>query len=223
MVSIEFTVTKREVLGKGASKRFRKTGLVPAVVYGKNKENLNIAVDFLKFKKALKTEAGENTIIEMHVQDSDIKKKVLLKEAHLDTLTSNPLHFDFYEISEGEQVAISCPLKFNGRPEGVKSGGVIQTLATEVKVECLPENIPNEIEIEISHMEIGDTLKVEDLPVLNGINIISNPNNTVISILTPRLIMETEEVAASEESESEEEAASKSEEETTESGTEEGN
>ena len=72
-------------------------------------------------------------------------------------------------------------------------------------------------------MEIGDTLKVEDLPVLNGINIISNPNNTVISILTPRLIMETEEVAASEEGGSEEETASKSEEETTESDTEEGN
>ena len=99
----------------------------------------------------------------------------------------------------------------------------MQTLATEVKVECLPENIPNEIEIEISHMEIGDTLKVEDLPVLNGVNIISNPNNTVISILTPRLIMETEEVTASEEDGSEEETASKSEEETTESDTEEGN
>ena len=88
------------------------------------------------------------------VMYSDIKKKVLLKEAHLDTLTSNPIHLDFYEINESEKVKVSCPLKFTGKPEGVKNGGVIQTLANEVQVQCLPENIPNNIEIDIKTSRI---------------------------------------------------------------------
>ncbi|MEC9381943.1 MAG: 50S ribosomal protein L25 [Thermodesulfobacteriota bacterium] len=206
MPTVQFNVTKRDLLGKEASKKFRKDGLVPAVVYGKNKENLNINVDHLKLKKIFKSEAGENTIIEMQVEDSDIKKIVLLKEAHLDTLTSNPLHLDFYEINEGEEVKVSCPLKFIGKPEGVKSGGVIQTLTNEVQVQCLPANIPNNIEVEISSLEIGETLRVENIPDIEGVDVISNPQSTVLSILAPRLVVETE---AKEDEPSEEEGEGK--------------
>lgn len=216
MIGVELTVTKREQLGKGASKKFRRNGLVPAVIYGKNKKNLNIVVNLLKLKKIFKTEAGENAVIEMQVENSDIKKTVLLKEAHLDTLTDHPLHFDFYETSEGEKVKITCPLKFVGHPEGVKNGGIIQTLSNTIKVECLLGEIPNEIEVEISFLDIGDTLKVKDLPQLDRINITSNPNSTIISILTPRLITETEQTTAGEDS-TEKETEGKFEEETTES------
>ena len=190
MITVELEVFNRESLGKQANKKYRKDGFIPAVIYGKNKDNLNILVDPIKLKKLLKNEAGENTIIEMKLDKSDLKKNVLLKDAHLDTLTSDPLHLDFYEITEGMDVKVSAPLLFAGKPEGVKNGGVIQTLSNEIKIECLPTNIPNIIEIDISDLNIGDTLRVKDIKPMNGIEILSNPESTIISVLAPRLVVD---------------------------------
>ena len=202
MITVELEVFKRESLGKQANKKYRKDGFVPAVIYGKNKENLNILIDPIKLKKLLKNEAGENTIIEMKLDKSDLKKNVLLKDAHLDTLTSDPLHLDFYEITDGVDVKVSCPLLFEGKPEGVKNGGVIQTLSNEIKIKCLPTNIPNVIEINISDLNIGDTLRVKDIKPMDGIEILSNPESTIISILAPRLVVETATTDTDEGSES---------------------
>ncbi len=202
MITVELEVFKRESLGKQANKKYRKDGFVPAVIYGKNKENLNILIDPIKLKKLLKNEAGENTIIEMKLDKSDLKKNVLLKDAHLDTLTSDPLHLDFYEITDGVDVKVSSPLLFEGKPEGVKNGGVIQTLSNEIKIKCLPTNIPNLIEINISDLNIGDTLRVKDIKPMDGIEILSNPESTIISILAPRLVVETATTDADEGSES---------------------
>ena len=202
MITVELEVFKRESLGKQANKKYRKDGFVPDVIYGKNKENLNILIDPIKLKKILKNEAGENTIIEMKLDKSDLKKNVLLKDAHLDTLTSDPLHLDFYEITDGVDVKVSSPLLFEGKPEGVKNGGVIQTLSNEIKIKCLPTNIPNVIEINISDLNIGDTLRVKDIKPMDGIEILSNPESTIISILAPRLVVETATTDADEGSES---------------------
>ena len=202
MITVELEVFKRESLGKQANKKYRKDGFVPAVIYGKNKENLNILIDPIKLKKLLKNEAGENTIIEMKLDQSDLKKNVLLKDAHLDTLTSDPLHLDFYEITDGVDVKVSSPLLFEGKPEGVKNGGVIQTLSNEIKIKCLPTNIPNVIEINISDLNIGDTLRVKDIKPMDGIEILSNPESTIISILAPRLVVETATTDTDESSES---------------------
>ena len=202
MITVELEVFKRESLGKQANKKYRKDGFVPAVIYGKNKENLNILIDPIKLKKLLKNEAGENTIIEMKLDKSDLKKNVLLKDAHLDTLTSDPLHLDFYEITDGVDVKVSSPLLFEGKPEVVKNGGVIQTLSNEIKIKCLPTNIPNVIEINISDLNIGDTLRVKDIKPMDGIEILSNPESTIISILAPRLVVETATTDADEGSES---------------------
>lgn len=202
MITVELEVFNRESLGKQANKKYRKNGFVPAVIYGKNKDNLNILVDPIKLKKLLKNDAGENTIIEMKLDKSDLKKNVLLKDAHLDTLTSDPLHLDFYEITEGMDVKVSAPLLFIGKPEGVKNGGVIQTLSNEIKIKCLPTNIPNMIEISISDLNIGDTLRVKDIKPMDGIEILSNPESTIISILAPRLVVETATADTDESSES---------------------
>ena len=202
MITVELEVFKRESLGKQANKKYRKDGFVPAVIYGKNKENLNILIDPIKLKKLLKNEAGENTIIEMKLDKSDLKKNVLLKDAHLDTLTSDPLHLDFYEITDGVDVKVSSPLLFEGKPEGVENGGVIQTLSNEIKIKCLPTNIPNVIEINISDLNIGDTLRVKDIKPMDGIEILSNPESTIISILAPRLVVETATTDTDEGSES---------------------
>ena len=207
MIVVKMDAEKREELGKQANKKIRDSGLVPAVIYGKGKDNVNISIDGKELKKVLSaTEARENTILEISIEGIEGDKKVLLKEAHLDTLTSKPLHFDFYEISKGEKLKLVCPLNFVGKPEGVKNGGVIQTLANQVMIECLQEDIPNEIKVEITELNIGDTLLVQDLPEVQGVTILSNPNSTTISILAPRIITE-EEQAAEEGTEGEEGSA----------------
>lgn len=191
MIIVEMNAVKREELGKQANNKIRKDGLVPAVVYGRNKKNINISIDGKELKKVLSgTEARENTIISIAIEGTDEKRQVLLKEAHLDTLTSAPLHFDFYEITDGEKLKLVCPLNFIGKPEGVKNGGVIQTLSNQVSIECVPEKIPNNITVDISDLEIGDTLFVENLPVEDGVTILSNPKSTTISILAPRIMTE---------------------------------
>ena len=99
-------------------------------------------------------------------------------------------------------VKVSAPLLFAGKPEGVKNGGVIQTLSNEIKIECLPTNIPNIKEIDISDLNIGDTLRVKDIKPMNGIEILSNPESTIISVLAPRLVVEASTTDADESSES---------------------
>jgi len=191
MITVEMNAFKRDDLGKQANKKVRNNGLVPAVVYGRNKENINISISGKELIKLLSaTESKENSIISISIDGTDEVRKVLLKEAHLDTLTSAPLHFDFYEITEGEKLKLVCPLNFVGKPEGVKQGGVIQTLSNQISIECIPEKIPNNITIDISNLNIGDTLFVEDLPVEEGITILSNPKSTTISILAPRIVVE---------------------------------
>ncbi len=191
MITVEMNAFKRDDLGKQANKKVRNNGLVPAVVYGRNKENINISISGKELIKLLSaTESKENSIISISIDGTDEVRKVLLKEAHLDTLTSAPLHLDFYEITEGEKLKLVCPLNFVGKPEGVKQGGVIQTLSNQISIECIPEKIPNNITIDISNLNIGDTLFVEDLPVEEGITILSNPKSTTISILAPRIVVE---------------------------------
>lgn len=205
MITVEMNAVKRDDLGKQANKKIRNSGLVPAVIYGRNKKNINISINGKELKKILSgTESRENTIISITIEGTDEKRKVLLKEAHLDTLTSAPLHFDFYEITEGQKLKLVCPLNFIGRPEGVKNGGVIQTLSNQVSIECIPEKIPNNITVDISNLNIGDTLFVEDLPSEDGVDILSNPKSTTISILAPRIV--AEETTSSEEEESAESA-----------------
>ena len=211
MIIVEMNAVKREELGKQANNKIRKDGLVPAVVYGRNKKNINISINGKELKKVLSgTEARENTIISISIEGTDEKRKVLLKEAHLDTLTSAPLHFDFYEITDGEKLKLVCPLNFIGKPEGVKNGGVIQTLSNQVLIECVPEKIPNEITVDISDLEIGDTLFVEDLPPKDGVTILSNPKSTTISILAPRLVTEETTDAEGEEGAESEEGSDES-------------
>ena len=211
MIVVEMNAVKREELGKQANNKIRKDGLVPAVVYGRNKKNINISINGKELKKVLSgTEARENTIISISIEGTDEKRKVLLKEAHLDTLTSAPLHFDFYEITDGEKLKLVCPLNFIGKPEGVKNGGVIQTLSNQVLIECVPEKIPNEITVDISDLEIGDTLFVEDLPPKDGVTILSNPKSTTISILAPRLVTEETTDAEGEEGAESEEGSDES-------------
>ncbi|MBT3475568.1 50S ribosomal protein L25 [bacterium] len=211
MIVVEMNAEKRQELGKQANNKIRKNGLVPAVVYGRNKKNINISIDGKELKRVLSaTEARENTIISISIEGTDEKRKVLLKEAHLDTLTSAPLHFDFYEITDGEKLKLVCPLNFIGKPEGVKNGGVIQTLSNQVLIECVPEKIPNDITVDISDLEIGDTLFVEDLPPKDGVTILSNPKSTTISILAPRLVTEETTDAEGEEGAESEEGSDES-------------
>ncbi len=191
MITVEMNAIKRNDLGKQANKKVRDSGLVPAVVYGRNKENINISISGKELIKLLSaTESKENSIISISIDGTDEVRKVLLKEAHLDTLTSAPLHFDFYEITEGEKLKLVCPLNFVGKPEGVKQGGVIQTLSNQISIECVPEKIPNNITVDISDLNIGDTLFVKDLPIEEEITILSNPESTTISILAPRIVAE---------------------------------
>jgi large subunit ribosomal protein L25 len=187
MAQSTLVVKKREGVGKSAAKKVRKEGAVPAVVYGREMEPIPIAVNLIEFKKALSTEAGENTLLELHIKDDgeEITKLALLRDIQFDYLTSRPLHFDFQEVLMKEKLTVKIPVRIMGKAEGVKSGGILEEILREIEIECLPAEIPNYIEVDVSNLGIGDSIHIGDLTLSENVTVLHEPDETIVTVLSP--------------------------------------
>ncbi|HWP91657.1 MAG TPA: 50S ribosomal protein L25/general stress protein Ctc [Thermodesulfobacteriota bacterium] len=194
MAQSTLVVKKREGVGKSAARKVRKEGAVPAIVYGRETEPIPIVVNLTEFKKALSTEAGENTLLELHIKDDgeEITKLALLRDIQFDYLTSRPLHFDFQEVLMKEKLTVKVPVRIMGKAEGVKSGGILEEILREIEIECLPADIPNYIEVDVSNLGIGDSIHIGDLTISENVTVLHEPDETIVTILSPTV----EEVVA---------------------------
>jgi large subunit ribosomal protein L25 len=202
MAQSTLIVKKREGVGKSAARKVRKEGAVPAIVYGRETEPIPIVVNLTEFKKALSTEAGENTLLELHIKDDgeEITKLALLRDIQFDYLTSRPLHFDFQEVLMREKLMVKVPVRIMGKAEGVKSGGILEEILREIEIECLPADIPNYIEVDVSNLGIGDSIHIGDLTLSENVTVMHEPDETIVTILSPTVeevvtAAPTEEVA----------------------------
>ena len=188
MAQSTLVVKKREGVGKSAARKVRKEGAVPAVVYGRETEPIPIVVNLTEFKKALSTEAGENTLLELHIKDDgeEITKLALLRDIQFDYLTSRPLHFDFQEVLMKEKLTVKVPVKIVGKSEGVKAGGILEEILREIEIECLPADIPNYIEVDVSSLGIGDSIHIGDLTISENVTVMHEPDETIVTILSRR-------------------------------------
>ena len=196
---VDLQATLREGKGKEANKKLRERGLVPAVVYKKGEETVSLNIDRKDFAKALHTEAGENVIIKLRVDG--LKKKrdrtVVLKEIQKDPIRDHFLHVDFQEISLTETLKVKVPLAGKGEAIGVKEdGGVLQQVLWEAEVECLPTNIPEKIEIDISGLKIGDAIHVNGIKVPEGVKLLADPETVVFTVEHPKKVEEVVAAAA---------------------------
>ncbi len=197
MKELELQGNLRTKTGKGEARQLRRNGLMPGIVYG-NKGNLMVTINHKDMARLLQ-KAKANTIFNLKVEKNK-DRKVVIKELQRNVITRDFLHVDLFEISMKKKIKISVPIEETGQPIGIKMGGILTHILRELKVECLPESIPEAIKIDVSNLDVGHNLHVRDIEVPDGVTVLSNPDKTICSVNLP-------EAEKSKEAEEEEAAA----------------
>lgn len=197
---------KREFFGKNEARRVRSKGQIPAILYGKGIENVPLTLEKKDIFTILKSETGENTIFKV-VYDAE-KIDTMIKDFQLDPVTDEILHVDLIHIAMDKEIRVTVSFDLVGEAVGVKAeGGFVDFITREVEIECLPGNIPESIEIDISNLHLNHTIKIGDVVPPEGVKIIDDPASVIVLIGAPT----REEEVVVEEAE-EEEIISKEEE-----------
>jgi len=166
MAKSVLNVETRVRTGKGGSRKVRQDGLVPAVVYGKGVEALNLRLDPKALQKAVATEAGWNTLITLKGNGPFDGLVVILKDMQIDAIRRNPMHVDFLAIDLKKTLAVMVPVQPVGKSQGEIEGGTLQLVRHEVEVYCLPTNIPTSIEIDVTALNIGEVVHIDEDPLI---------------------------------------------------------
>ncbi|MGI6486343.1 MAG: 50S ribosomal protein L25/general stress protein Ctc [Thermoanaerobacterales bacterium] len=188
----------RPISGKSALKNVRRTGKLPAVVYGKQYENKQIAVDASEVNKLLKVYGG-SSIINLVVDGEEIP--VIMKEIQRDTLNDVIQHIDFMKVSMTDEITLNVPIYLIGDAQGIKVGGILQNQKRELSIKSLPQDIPETVELDVSNLNIGDSLTVADINLGDKVTILDDPDEVIVSIIAPKVAEEIEEPEAEEEEE----------------------
>jgi large subunit ribosomal protein L25 len=196
MEEIFLEVESRQELGRAGSKDLRGKGVIPAVIYGEGKSSLAVKVSHHELLRLIHQHRSENMVINLKVKD-DSKKKArscLIKEIQYDPVKGDIIHVDFNEISLTKVIKVSVPVVAKGEPIGVKQeGGSLEHILWEIEVECLPTDIPKNIEVDVSALKIGDDVHIKNIQFPANIKVLNNPEAIVLSVAAP---MKEEVVAA---------------------------
>lgn len=191
-MSITLKATKRDDLSRSITKQLREDGKIPAVVYGKEKDNKTIAVDSIELLKTVRDE-GRNAIISLDIE-SDATVDVMLHEYQTDPVKGDVIHVDFYVVDMTEEMDVEVALRLEGDAIGTKDGGILQQPMYELQVRAKPADIPEEIVVNIEDLAIGDSLSVEDLPKSDVYEYLDDPETAIAVVLPPESeVEETDE------------------------------
>lgn len=181
--------------GSRSSRRLRREGQVPAVVYGHELDPINISVNARELYGALHTELGSNAVINLEIEGGD-SILTLAREVTRHPYRSEYQHVDFVQVSLTEKVTTEVSIHFEGEPVGAREGGVFSPRRTSVQIEALVTNIPSAIELDVSGVEVGESLRIADLPAIDGVEYLEDPEAVVMSVTTPaaEIVEEVEEV-----------------------------
>jgi large subunit ribosomal protein L25 len=189
---------KREGRGKNEANRLRASGKIPAVVYGTRKEGkapegVAVAVDPKEMLKILHSDTGANTLITLKLDGGE--SRVMVKEYQLDPITHGLLHADFYQLALDKAIVVAVPIQLKGEPKGVKlQGGIVDFVSREIEVECLPTEIPEHIDVDISELTLNEAIRVRDLAVGPKWKPIAEPETMIVHVVA----IKAEEPAAAE-------------------------
>jgi len=194
MEKILVEADKRNESGKGSARTLRRAGIIPAIVYSEG-NSTPIQLNTKIMTKLLMSGSAEHALITIALDGSD--HPVIIKDFQMDPVSDELLHIDFKEVSLKEKLTVTVALSIVKQPIGVKLGGILQKVLREIEVECLPTNIPDTIEIDASHIDVGGNLHVSDLTVGEGVKILTDPKGLILSVKSPAIEAEpTEEDAA---------------------------
>jgi large subunit ribosomal protein L25 len=198
MKELNLTVEKRDETGKGPNRRIRRAGDVPAIVYGPETEPIPVQINYQHLYRMMHG-VPLTTIINLDIKGLDApSRKVIIRELQKDPVTGRLVHIDFHHIPMDKPISVTVPIKTVGIPLGVKSfGGIVEHITRDIEISCLPSDIPDEIEIDISNLSIGESLHVSDLAV-QKVTVLSHPGTTLITVVAPTVVKSAAETAAEE-------------------------
>jgi len=184
MAEIVVNAKSRDDRGKNAARRLRRQGLVPGIVYGGKGGNIAVAVDPKALQKVLRSEAGRNTILKLDIAGAGATNAIL-KDLQVDPIKENLLHADFYRIAMDVAIRVTVPINIRGEARGVKvDGGILELITREIEVECLPGDIPERIDVDVSELGLNGALRVSDLPGNAKVKILENADQVVVHVVS---------------------------------------
>ena len=194
MAETKLKATLRDGGGKGSARKLRAEGLVPGILYGHGMEPVKVALDGRDLYHVLHTGAGSNVLIDLHVGKD--RHLAMPREIQRDHVRGEFIHIDFLAVRRDEKITIDVPVHLVGESHGVKEGGVVEHHLWDLKVECLPTDVPESIEADISALGIGDSLSVAQIKAPSGATILTDPEETIVSVVPPPILKLEEEEAA---------------------------
>jgi large subunit ribosomal protein L25 len=178
---------ERSDLGKNASGRLRKTGGVPGVVYGLDRPPFTVGVAARKIEEVLGLETGRNTIFTLSLTGQDRSRAVMIKALQRDPVTERLVHVDFVRVDLTKSVRVSVPVRLIGLAEGVKNeGGLLEFMHRQVEVECLPTDIPEHLDLDVTALHLNQHLSVKDLPLRERVTVLDDPESVICVVAVPK-------------------------------------
>ena len=187
---------KRDTRGKNEARRVRAAGKIPAVVYGDKSDAAVISVDPKTLLRILHSDSGVNTLISLKLEGEG-DTRVLVRDFQLDPITQAPLHVDFYRIAMDKKLTVTVPIQIKGEAKGVKTqGGVLDFVHRDIEVECLPSDIPEHIDIDVTELLMGQGVRVRDLPQDVKWTPLTDAETMIVHIVAPKVEAAAEPAAA---------------------------
>lgn len=188
----QITVERRKETGKQVAKRLRQRGLVPAVLYGQGAAE-PIMLNPKEIAKVTSAHRGSTHLLTLRFSEDGATRTAIIRDLQIDPVSDELLHVDLQEVSMDRAITVTVPVRLRGEPTGVKEQhGILETILREVQVSCLPGQIPDQVEADVSELKIGDVLTISSLTLPPGIRILKDPNQAVVTVSPPM----AEEVAA---------------------------
>src|SRR5262245_35523084 len=185
--NIVVEASERTDLGKNASRRLRKDGGVPGVVYGLDRPPFTVGVGARKIEEVLGLETGRNTIFTLSLTGQDRTRAVMIKALQRDPVTERLVHVDFVRVDLARSVRVNVPVRLTGIAEGVKTdGGLLEFMHREVEVECLPADIPEHLDLDVTALRLNQHLCVKDLPARERVTVLDDPETVVCVVAVPK-------------------------------------
>jgi large subunit ribosomal protein L25 len=189
----------RTEFGKNATRRLRVEGKIPGVLYGRGVESISVVVDPADVIQILNSDSGRNTIFELETDSS--RNDVLIKDLQVDPVKGSLVHADFLCIAKDRVMEFQIPVEPIGIPEGVQThGGMLEVVLREISVECLPGDVPDQVQVDVTDLDIGAAIRVSELAIdTNKVKLLSDPELTVLTVVPPRVEEEPEVLVEEEE------------------------
>lgn len=187
MQEIKLNAELRDGAGKGVARKLRADGRLPAILYGPEVEPASLTLNARELAALIRNHGSSNILIDLQVAGEKEIRKVIFRDLQRDPIHGDFEHVDFYQVSMNKKINLTAGIELVGSAEGVKQGGILQHIIRDIEIQCLPANIPENVIVDVSALNIGDSIHVSDITIEN-VDIITNPTRTVVTVVPPTII-----------------------------------